>query len=206
MGIFRIKAPHDYIPIHPDNIGTTNWIILLEAGTIVGSKAEKLRVAKATLEKRIKKKYNILLRKKHFLVLEGYDPRIHAVYFCPQLYKYDGDNALVPLTGEEIGQLVAQSVQEGVVEKQPWYEAAEELPTKPILDPKRSAAARVLQLTYQKPIETLNHGDGHSEETMDGEPAHVAPQLDVGIEDNSISPQSAHTFPRTRRRSSRPET
>src|SRR6516165_12832168 len=154
MSVFRRGVPHDYIPIHQDNIGTKNWIILLEAGTIVGSKAEKLRVARTTLEKRIKKKYNILLRKKHFLVLQGYDPRIHAVYFCPQLYRYDGDNALVPLTGEEIGQLVAQSVQEGVVEKQPWYEALDESPSKPILDPKRSAAARVLQLTFQKPLDS----------------------------------------------------
>ena len=128
--------------------------------TIVGSKAEKLRVAKTTLEKRIKKKYNILLRKKHFLVLQGYDPRIHAVYFCPQLYRYDGDNALVPLTGEEIGQLVAQSVQEGVVEKQPWYEALDELPSKPTFDSKRSAAARVLQLTYQKPVESSKEAEG----------------------------------------------
>ena len=160
MGVFRRKVPHNHIPIHPDNIGTNNWIILLEALTIVGSKAEKLRVAKTTLEKRIKKKYNILLRKKHFLVLNGYDPRIHAVYFCPQLYKYDGDNALVPLTGEEIGQLVAQSVQEGVVEKQPWYEALDELPSKPTFNSKRSAAARVLQLTYQKPVETSKEAEG----------------------------------------------
>jgi hypothetical protein len=202
MGIFRRKVPHDYVPIHPDNIGTKNWIILLEAGTIVGSKAEKLRVAKATLEKKIKKKYNILLRKKHFLILEGYDPRIHAVYFCPQLYKYDGDNALVPLTGEEIGQLVAQSVQEGVVEIQPWYEALDKLPSKPILDPKRSAAARVLQLTYQQPTESSKEAEGHSETTTDGHPAHVLSQLEVGINDNSLSPQSPHPFPESRRRSS----
>jgi hypothetical protein len=173
MGILRRKVPHDYIPIHPDNIGTNNWMILLEAGTIVGSRAEKLRVAKTTLEKRIKKKYNILLRKKHFLVLDGYDPRIHAIYFCPQLYKYDGDDALVPLTGEEIGQLVARSVQEGVVEKQPWYESLDELPSKPILDPKRSAPARVFQLTYQKPIGSSKEVEGHSETTMDGQPAHA---------------------------------
>jgi len=160
MSVFRRGVPHDYIPIHQDNIGTKNWIILLEAGTIVGSKAEKLRVARTTLEKRIKKKYNILLRKKHFLVLQGYDPRIHAVYFCPQLYRYDGDNALVPLTGEEIGQLVAQSVQEGVVEKQPWYEALDELPSKPTFDSKCSAAARVLQLTYQKPVESSKEAEG----------------------------------------------
>ena len=198
MGVFRRKVPHDYVPIHPDNIGTNNWIILLEAGTIVWSKAEKLRVAKATLEKKIKKKYNILLQKKHFLVLEGYDPRIHAVYFCPQLYKYDGANALVPLTGEEIGQLVAQSVQEGVVEKQPWYKVSDELPSNPILDPKRSAAARFLQLTYQQPIESSKEAEGHSETTMDGEPAYVPSQLEVGIDDNSISPQSPHPFHRSR--------
>src|ERR1700674_1957635 len=121
MGVFRRKVPHDYVPIHPDNIGMNNWIILLEAGTIVGSKAEKLRVATATLEKKIKKKYNILLQKKHFLVLEGFDPRIHAVYFCPQLYKYDGDNALVPLSGEEMGKLFVQPLKKAVVEKQPCY-------------------------------------------------------------------------------------
>src|SRR6516162_5326667 len=201
MGIFRRKMPHYYIPIHPDNIGTNNWIILLEAGTIVGSKAEKLRVAKTTLEKRIKKKYNILLRKKHFLVLNGYDPRIHAVYFCPQLYKYDSKNALVPLAGEEIGQLVAQSVLAGVVEKQPWYEALDELPSKPILDEKRSAAARVLQLTYQKPVDSPKETEGPSETTMDGQSAHVPSHLEVGIDEYSISSQSLQPFPRSRRRS-----
>jgi hypothetical protein len=47
-------------------------------------------------------KYNILLRAQYFLDVEGYDPRIHAVYFCPQLYKYDTDKALMLLDGEEI--------------------------------------------------------------------------------------------------------
>ena len=88
MGIFKRKVPRHYIPIHPDNITTKDWIVLLEAGTIVGRSAEKLRVATATLERKIVTKYNIVLRKKHFLVLEGYDPRIHALYFCPQLYKF----------------------------------------------------------------------------------------------------------------------
>jgi hypothetical protein len=133
MGIFRRKVPHYYIPIHPDNIAMDDWIILLEAGTIVGPKKEKLRVAKATKEKKIKRKYNVFLRKKHFLVLEGYNPRTHAFYFCPQLYRSDGDNNLVPLEGEEIGRLLAQSVQEGVEEKEPWYEPLEKMPGKPIL-------------------------------------------------------------------------
>ena len=65
------------------------------------------------MEKKIATKYNIFLRRKHFLVLEGYDPRIHALYYCPQLYKYDGEKRLVPLEGEEIGRLVAKAVQNG---------------------------------------------------------------------------------------------
>ncbi len=133
MGVFRRKVPNHYIPIHPDNIAKKDWIILLEAGTIVGPSSEKLRVAKATLEKRVVKKYNIFLRKQHFLVLDDYDPRIHALYFCPQLYKSDGDGRLAPLEGEEIGQLLAQSLQNGVVEKQPWYEPSEKLRSPPIV-------------------------------------------------------------------------
>ena len=117
MGMLRRKVPSHYIPIHPDNIGKKDWIILLEAGTIVGPASEKLRVAKATLEKKIVRKYNVFLRKQHYLVLEDYDPRIHALYFCPQLYKSDGDGRLVPLEGEEIGHLLAQSLQDGVVDK-----------------------------------------------------------------------------------------
>ena len=134
MGLFRRKVPIHYIPVHPDNIKKKDWIILLEAGTIVGPSAEKLRVALATLEKKIVTKYNIFLKRKHFLVLEGSDPRIHALYYCPQLYKYDTDKKLVPLEGEEIGKLVAQAVQNGVMEKQPWYLPSEMLPREPIVD------------------------------------------------------------------------
>jgi hypothetical protein len=130
MGIFRRKVPRHYIPVHPDNIGTNDWIILLEAGTVVGTNAEKLRVARATLEKKIKRKYNAFLQKR---LLEGYNPRIHALYLCPQLYKSDSDNNLVPIEGEEIGKLLARSVQDGVVEKQPWYEPFDSIPSKPIL-------------------------------------------------------------------------
>jgi hypothetical protein len=136
MGLFRRKVPIHYIPVHPDNIAKKDWIILLEAGTIVGPSAEKLRVALATLEKKIVRKYNIFLRPEHFLVLEGYDPRIHALYYCPQLYKYDADKKLVPLEGEEIGKLVARAVQNGVVEQQPWYAPSEMLSRKPIVDGK----------------------------------------------------------------------
>ena len=133
MGIFKRKVPRHYVPIHPDNITSKDWIVLLEAGTIVGRSAEKLRVALATLERKIVTKYNIFLRKEHFLVLKDYDPRIHALYFCPQLYKLDPDNKPVALDGEEIGKLLAQSVRDGVVEKRPWYEPSETLPRDPII-------------------------------------------------------------------------
>jgi hypothetical protein len=36
VGLFRKKTFNDLIPIHPDNIGNKDWVILLEAGTIVG--------------------------------------------------------------------------------------------------------------------------------------------------------------------------
>jgi hypothetical protein len=133
MGMFKRTVPRHYIPIHPDNIGTKDWIILLEAGTIVGRSPEKLRVAAATLERKIVTKYNLFLKKKHFLVLEGYDPRIHALYFCPQLYKLDSDNKPIALDGDEIGKLLAQSVRDGVVVKRPWYEPSETLPQEPIV-------------------------------------------------------------------------
>jgi hypothetical protein len=133
MGIFRRKVPAYYIPIHPDNIGKNDWIIVLEAGTVVGPSAEKLRVARATLERRFVTKYNILLQAQHFLVLEEYDPRIHQLYFCPQLYAYDSENRLVALDGEEIGRLLAHAVENGVVDRQPWYEPSDRLPKQPII-------------------------------------------------------------------------
>jgi hypothetical protein len=135
MGMFKRKVPRHYIPIHPDNVSTKDWVVLLEAGTLVGRPAEKLRVARATLERKIVTKYNILFRKEYFLVLEDYDPRIHALYFCPQLYKLDSESRPVPLAGEEIGKLLAQSVRDGVVAKQPWYEPSQTLPSEPIIVP-----------------------------------------------------------------------
>ncbi len=133
MGLFKRHVPRHYIPIHPDNVATRDWIVLLEAGTIVGRSSEKLRVATATLERKIVTKYNIFLQKRHYLVVDGYDPRIHALYFCPQLYKLDSDNKPVALDGDEIGKLLAQSVRDGVVEKRPWYEPSDTLPHEPII-------------------------------------------------------------------------
>jgi hypothetical protein len=129
----RRKVPSHFVPIHPINATSKDWVILLEAGTIVGPSTERLRVARSTLEKKIVKRYDPLLRVKRFLVVEGYDPRIHAVYFCPQLYKYDTDKKLVPLQGEEIGRLIAHSVEGGIRERRPWYQPSEELPDQPVI-------------------------------------------------------------------------
>jgi hypothetical protein len=139
MGLIRRKVPAHYIPIHPTNVATKDWIILLEAGTIVGSSAEVLRVALATKERKIAKKYSALFQRKYFLVLEGYDPRIHAVYFCPQLYRMDSDKQLVALEGEQIGQLLAQSVQGGVAKREPWYEPSNGIPPERLITNIRKA-------------------------------------------------------------------
>ena len=111
MGLLKRKVPSHFVPVHSHNVAKKDWVILLEAGTIVGPSPERLRVARATLERRIVRKYDILLRAQHFLVVDGYDPRIHAVYFCPQLYRFDSDKKLVPLQGEEIGQLIAHALE-----------------------------------------------------------------------------------------------
>jgi hypothetical protein len=133
MGIFRRKVPSHLVPVHPDNAAKKDWVILLEAGTIIGPSPERLRVARSTLERKIVKKYSILLRAEHFLVVEGYDPRIHALYFCPQLYRYDPDKKLVPLQGDEIGRLIAQALEAGITERRPWYEPSEKLPDQAII-------------------------------------------------------------------------
>jgi hypothetical protein len=151
MGFLRRKMPAHYIPIHPHNVPNKDWIILLEAGTIVGPSAEKLRVAQATQEKKIVKRYNVFLQPKHYLVLDGYDPRIHTLYFCPQLYRSDGEKGLVGLEGEEIGRLVAQAVQDGVTKKRPWYEPSEKLPDEPVIAPNRQLDFE--SLVVEQPVE-----------------------------------------------------
>jgi hypothetical protein len=85
----------------------------------------------ATQDKKIKRRYDIFLRAKYFILMEGYNPRIHTLYFCPQLYRYDNERKLLPLQGEEIGQLIAQAAKAGVTERRPWYEPSEKLPERP---------------------------------------------------------------------------
>ena len=129
----KVQRSH-LIPVNPQNATSNDWVILLEAGTIIGPSPERLRVARSTLERKIVKKYDFMLRAEHYLVLEGHDPRIHAVFFCPQLYKYDSEKKLVPLQGDEIGKLIAHSVEGGITERRPWYNPSEKLPDRPIID------------------------------------------------------------------------
>jgi hypothetical protein len=133
MSLFRRKVPSHYIPIHPSNSPEKDWVVMLEASTIIGPSPERLRVARATQERKIVKKYNIALRAKHYLVVEGFSPRIHSIYLCPQLYRYDSEKKLVALQGEEIGRLIAQSLESGINARRPWYQPADDLPDKPII-------------------------------------------------------------------------
>jgi hypothetical protein len=50
MGFFRGKVPAHLIRVHPDNVRSRDWLILLEAGTIVGPPLERLRVARSTID------------------------------------------------------------------------------------------------------------------------------------------------------------
>ena len=145
MGLFQRSVPSHLIPIHPDNIASKDWIILLEAGTIVGPTPERLRVARSTLERKIVRKRNasipsgIARRRKHYLPLSKIDAiaarsACTPVYFCPQLYKYDSEKKLVPLQGDEIGRLIANSLENGIVERRPWYQAADQYPDQPIIN------------------------------------------------------------------------
>jgi len=129
--LFQRKVPNHFIRIDPNNATNKDWMILLEAGTIVGPSPRKLRVARSTQERKVVKQYNLLLQAEYYLDVEGYDPRIHAVYFCPQLYRYDSETKLLPLYGEEIGKLIAQALESGIKERRPWYVPSDDLPTEP---------------------------------------------------------------------------
>lgn len=133
MGFFRKKTSNDLVPIHPDNISSNDWVILLEVGTIIGPSPQRIRVARWMQERKIVKKYNMFLRAKYFIVVEGFNPRIHALYFCPQLFRHDS-GTLVPLEGEEIGELTARTVEASAAERRPWYEPMERLPQQPLIN------------------------------------------------------------------------
>jgi hypothetical protein len=133
MRLLSKIVPSHLIHIDPANVRNNDWVILIEAGTIVGPSSERIRVARSTQERKVVKKYDLMLNAKHYLVIEGYNPRIHAVYLCPQLYKYDANQKLMPLQGEEIGQIIAHALSKRVAERRPWYAPSEKLPDEPII-------------------------------------------------------------------------
>ena len=127
MAFFRRKRRRQLIPLHRDNARTNDWLVILEANTIVGRDREALRVACATRELNIVTRFRSF-RPQLFLRVEGYDPRIHVLFFCPQLYQYDRDGTLVPLRSDEIGRFVARALDEKTAIRRPWYEPRESLP------------------------------------------------------------------------------
>jgi hypothetical protein len=132
MSIFGRRPRGTLVPVNADNARTRDWLVLLEASTIVGPQRSKLRVAMTTQDRNLVRKRRLFRKTKHFVVVDGYDPRIHALFFCPQLYKNE-DGALVPLSGDEIGVLMAQALEAGAIEKRPWYEPSESVPDEPVI-------------------------------------------------------------------------
>ena len=51
----------------------------------------------------------------------------------PQLFRRDSSR-LVPLDGEEVGQLIARAVEASATERRPWYEPIEKLPQEPLIN------------------------------------------------------------------------
>ena len=133
MSIFSRHKRRHLVPLHRDNARSKDWIILLEANTIVGPSQESFRVARATQERRIVGRL-WSLRRQLFLFIEGYDPRIHVLFFCPQLYKYDQDGTLVPLRADDIGKFIAQAITDQAARRRPWYHPAEAVSSKRLIE------------------------------------------------------------------------
>jgi hypothetical protein len=66
MSVAGRKAVGNLVPVHPDNARRQDWIILLEASTIVGAPRDKLRVALTTRERKIRKKFKLFSKTEYF--------------------------------------------------------------------------------------------------------------------------------------------
>jgi hypothetical protein len=133
MGIFRRYDRRELLPLHPENVRNTDWVILLEANTIVDGSGQRLRVARTTQAHQIIKS-RWPFRSRFFLRVQGYNPRLHFVVFCPQLYKHDRTGRLVPLRATEIGQFIADALNNKAIPRPPWYRLASEIPNRPIIN------------------------------------------------------------------------
>jgi len=133
MWIFRRRNPHRLLPLHADNALTSDWIVLLEANTIVDGSGKRLRVARVTQSRKIVRRlwpgYSRL-----YLEIDDYDPRVHVLILCPQLYKHDAEGRIVPLRAGEIGTFIARALDRKANVRNPWYSADSPLPDYPIIN------------------------------------------------------------------------
>jgi hypothetical protein len=132
MAFLRRKNRRHLIPLHRDNARSNDWLVMLEANTIVAPHREALRVACATRERKIVTRLRSF-KPQLFLRVEGYDPRIHVLLFCPQLYHYDKDGRLVPMRGDEIGTFLARALDDKTALRRPWYDPRQSLPAGPLV-------------------------------------------------------------------------
>jgi hypothetical protein len=82
MAFFRRKSRRHLIPLHRDNARNEDWLVILEANTIVGPHREALRVACATRARKVVKRFRSL-KSQLFLLVEHYDPRTPCAVFLP---------------------------------------------------------------------------------------------------------------------------
>jgi len=130
----KVQRSH-LIPVNPQNATSNDWVILLEAGTIIGPSPERLRVARSTLERKIVKKNTILSLRRNISLC--WKDMIHEFMRCSFALNFTSmirKKKLVPLQGDEIGRLIAHAVEGGITERRPWYDPSEELPDRPIID------------------------------------------------------------------------
>lgn len=133
MGLFHKRDRRDLLPVHPENVRNRDWVILLEANTIVDGSGWRLRVARTTQAREVVRSFWPFGPRFHLFV-EGYNPRIHFAVFCPQLYRHDGIGRLVPLRGAEIGQFIARALNDKANPRHPWYALSHGLPDQPIIN------------------------------------------------------------------------
>jgi len=133
MRMFHKHDRRDLLPVHPENVRHQDWVILLEANTVVDGSGQRLRVARTSQAREVIKSY-WPFGPRFFLFVEGYNPRIHFAVFCPQLYKHDRMGRLVPLRGGEIGQFIARALNDKANARNPWYGLSHGLPDEPIIN------------------------------------------------------------------------
>ena len=86
MSIFTKTSQGTLVPIHPDNAKTKDWVVLLEAATILGQSRDKLRVALTTYKRKLVRKKKLFQKPRYFLVVDGYHPGIpRTIFLSPAL-------------------------------------------------------------------------------------------------------------------------